>query len=170
MAKQWWHDHPRERYWLEITGRDDIGADLRAPQTDESGQAYWGYSLIREIVEGDVVLHYHTPSKAIVGVSHCLGPLREESIVWAARGTAARSNKTQPHARPGWILPLTEFRRLATPITIADVDARREQSALDSEQAIGIYGRRRAISLHSARNAAHSRLSGISYQVATTPL
>lgn len=27
----WWENVPAERYWLEITSRDDIGANLNAP-------------------------------------------------------------------------------------------------------------------------------------------
>ena len=39
----WWEASPVERYWCEITDRDDIGADLKCPQTDETGDEYWSY-------------------------------------------------------------------------------------------------------------------------------
>ena len=32
----WWDNNPEERYWIEITKRPDIGADLKAPQFDDN--------------------------------------------------------------------------------------------------------------------------------------
>jgi hypothetical protein len=43
----WWEEDGRERFWLEITNRDDLGADLKAPQQNERGEPYWSYELIR---------------------------------------------------------------------------------------------------------------------------
>jgi hypothetical protein len=37
MADRWWQNKPDERYWLEATDREDIGADLKAPDADASG-------------------------------------------------------------------------------------------------------------------------------------
>jgi hypothetical protein len=51
----WWDGLPQERFWCEVTDRRDIGADLKCPQTDEEGHAYWSYSLIHSVVPGDVV-------------------------------------------------------------------------------------------------------------------
>jgi hypothetical protein len=48
----WWEASTDERYWCEITDRDDIGADLHCPQTDESGKSYWSYSLVNAIWAG----------------------------------------------------------------------------------------------------------------------
>ncbi len=38
---RWWNKAQGETYWLEITGREDIGADLNAPQLDDEGSEYW---------------------------------------------------------------------------------------------------------------------------------
>jgi hypothetical protein len=51
----WWTNHDREIYWLEVSERDDTGADLKAPQENESGREYWSYSLVREVTDGDIV-------------------------------------------------------------------------------------------------------------------
>ena len=32
---RWWEQDPKERYWLEVTDRRDLGADLNAPQTND---------------------------------------------------------------------------------------------------------------------------------------
>jgi hypothetical protein len=38
MVDRWWQDKPGERYWLEATDREDIGADLKAPDEDAGGR------------------------------------------------------------------------------------------------------------------------------------
>jgi hypothetical protein len=58
MADRWWQNKPAERYWLEATDREDIGANLQAPDADASGRDNWRYTLFRETAPGDVVFHY----------------------------------------------------------------------------------------------------------------
>jgi 5-methylcytosine-specific restriction enzyme A len=116
----WWERDQRERFWLEATDRADIGADLKAPETDDSGQANWRYTLLKNAQPGDVVLHYdkRPGSNGIVGWSVVSGRWRREPIVWAARGTYARGKRTRPTERPGFVVPLEGFQRLSTPITL----------------------------------------------------
>lgn len=118
MEKQdvWWRDVPAERYWLESTDRMDLGADLRAPELDESGRENWRYSLFKLSRPGDVVYHYHKPQDAIIAVSRVQGEWKSKSIVWGARGTFARAKGVRPHERPGYSVPLTDFRMLASPL------------------------------------------------------
>ena len=40
------------RFWLEITERADVGANLNAPLFDKNGQPNWTYDLVQEIKEG----------------------------------------------------------------------------------------------------------------------
>jgi hypothetical protein len=127
MRTFWWESDRRERYWVEITGRADLGADLKSPQTNESGQEYWSYSLIKSVRPGDVVLHYFTPSRAITAYSIAGGPVEERAIVWAARGSSARHRAVQPHSRPGWVLPLSEHRALAEPVTLSMLTQRHHE-------------------------------------------
>ena len=42
----WWAGDPRQRFWLEITDRPDIGVDLHCPRRDAAGNRNPGYSLI----------------------------------------------------------------------------------------------------------------------------
>ena len=52
----WWADDPRQRFWLEITDRRDIGVDLHCPQRDADGNRTPGYSLIWWVERGDILL------------------------------------------------------------------------------------------------------------------
>ena len=45
----WWESDQSERYWVEITDREDLGADLKCPPRNEAGNEYWSYSLVHEI-------------------------------------------------------------------------------------------------------------------------
>jgi len=117
---QWWSQHPAERYWLEATDREDIGADLRAPETDESGRDNWRYSLFKDAQIGDVVLHYdkRPSSNGIVGWSLVSDRPFAAPIVWAARGTYARDKHVKPRERPGFVIPLAGFHKLSAPVTL----------------------------------------------------
>ncbi len=64
----WWDGRSNERYWCEVTDRADVGSDLKAPQKNEADADYWSYSLIEEVVPGDVVFHYSTRDKAFSGL------------------------------------------------------------------------------------------------------
>jgi hypothetical protein len=110
-------------YWLEITDRPDIGVDLKIPQTDERGDPYWSYSLIHEVSQGDLVLHYRKQDHAIVGISRAIGSVSTAPIIWAAHGTASRNKGSSPINRPGWLLPLTDFRALPKPVTLEAIRA-----------------------------------------------
>jgi hypothetical protein len=126
----WWHGDPAERYWLEFTDRADLGADLRAPELDESGRQNWRYSLFKLANVDDVVFHYHKPHDAVVAVSRISGPWQQRPIVWGARGTFARAKGVLPHERPGYVVPLKDYTPLATPLRLEQL---REQKALMQE-------------------------------------
>jgi hypothetical protein len=50
--RPWWSTRPDESLWMEITDRDDIGADLHCPQRDTSDRANPGYSTILFVGDG----------------------------------------------------------------------------------------------------------------------
>jgi predicted HNH restriction endonuclease len=123
----WWRDKPQERFWLEATDREDIGADLHAPELDESGKENWRYSLFKEAEVGDIVLHYDKRPSAngIIGWSQIAGAWSSTPVVWGARGTYARDKQVRPHQRPGFTIPLSDFALLSAPIQLDEI---REQS------------------------------------------
>jgi len=119
----WWANRPDQKFWLESTDREDLGADLRAPELDESGKDNWRYTLFKAARPGDVVLHYDSrPGRdGITGWSTIAGPARPAQITWAARGSYAREKGVRPHARDGFVIPLAGFQALKEPITLTYV-------------------------------------------------
>lgn len=118
MNKWWIHD-PSERYWLEITNREDIGTNLLAPQVNDRGEDYWSYALVTEVRPGDLVLHWdknHGPG--IVGYSHVRGEAFASTITWQSRGTYGRQ-RSASGPELAWQAPLGGYRRLKRPVTQA---------------------------------------------------
>jgi hypothetical protein len=73
----WWAGDPRQRFWLEITDRPDIGVDLHCPQRDTTGSPTPGYSLIWQVASSDIVFHYSLPERAITAWSRAAGQVSE---------------------------------------------------------------------------------------------
>ncbi|MDB5583793.1 MAG: hypothetical protein JWR80_8969 [Bradyrhizobium sp.] len=122
---EWWDESPDEQYWIEITGRDDIGADLHAPSGNEKAKAFWSYDLIHRLNDGDIVYHYDRNKQAIVGYSEAVGQPWRDKIVWAAQSMSARKQGILPHAREGFRLGLGGFTPLSIPVTKEMLIARR---------------------------------------------
>jgi hypothetical protein len=123
-VNRWWADSPSERYFLETTDRPDIGVDLKAPQTTDSGQAnHASYVLIKEVRPGDVVLHYHLPSRKIALWSRVACDPLAEDIVWGSHGVVARRAGVEPYRRPGWRVLLEGPFEIPAPVTFDDLRA-----------------------------------------------
>jgi len=127
VMHRWWDGDASEHYWLEVTDRPDIGADLNAPQFDDSGRRRWSYDLMSEAEDGDVVYHYSKHEKAIIGHSIIRGLPWEDLIVWGAKGTSAREHNVQPYIRPGYRRALQHFTNLAPPVGLARVQDMEER-------------------------------------------
>jgi hypothetical protein len=119
---RWWDGRPAERYWVEITDRPDIGADLKAPKTTDQGSETWGYSLTVEPQADDIVLHYSTPRMEIVGFSRTTGVVQDIELSWAPRSASGR-RLDEPIPRPAWRHLLRGYRELHPPVTLAHVRA-----------------------------------------------
>lgn len=122
----WWTGDPQERYWLEATDRDDIGADLRAPLSDSGGNANWRYTLFREARLGDIVFHYHGKAGAITARSVIAGLPFEQPIVWSARGSYARERGAVPQELPGYAIPLRDHALLPEQLSLERLRAERD--------------------------------------------
>lgn len=134
----WWAGDPRERYWLEVSARgDDVGVDLNAPTTNEVGGSFWSYDLLREVADGDVVLHYDRDEHSVVAWSWAVGTAWPDRVIWAARGTFARGRNIQPHERPGIRVSLRGAFRLPVPLTLERI--RQEQGQLETIRADRAY-------------------------------
>ena len=112
---------------MEITRRDDIGTDLKAPSAARGGVPTPGYALVSVVRPGDVVVHYDSRQEAIVGVSVATGLPESAPIYWVARGSYARRAGEQPRWLPGVRVPLGHYQQLASPLTLAQIRAERDQ-------------------------------------------
>lgn len=112
---------PEERFWVEITDRVDLGSDLAAPQLNEDGRRYWSYDLVKEVAEGDVVLHYEArPNNAIAHWSRAVGEPGEDVLTWGAHGQAGGRGPVEPYERPAWRRPLDGPFPVPTPVGMDD--------------------------------------------------
>ena len=117
MINDWWTGDDRERFWLEITNRTDLGTNLWAPQVDDSGREYWSYSLVKHVRPGDFVLHWSKQAgPAIVAYSHVTGSSQTSQIIWQSRGTYGRQ-RAPSGEEPGWLAPLSGVQMLRSPVT-----------------------------------------------------
>lgn len=133
---RWWEGHSEEIYWLEITDRRNLGVDLNAPQRKDDGNEFWGYSLIREIEEGDIIFHYDKRRHAVVASSRAAGGVWEDDVVWGAHGATARGAGVEPYKRPGWRLGLEQFQDLSPELLLDEIRGRqRDVVAIRAELA-----------------------------------
>lgn len=111
---------------MEITDREDLGANLFAPTTDSAGRETPSYSLVSYVQPGDVVFHWWSRNKsssAIVAMSKATGASVHSTITWSAHGTYSKGERTSP----AFLVPLGYFTLLETPITLSDLRDRENQ-------------------------------------------
>ena len=122
---RWWVGQTGESFWLEVTRRNDLGADLNAPIYNDGGHEDPRYTLLRELKRGDVVYHYYAVRQAIVSRSVVAAPAIEDTVVWGARGPSARAKGTKPYPRPGLRVALTDYEKLVEPVSLTVVRAQK---------------------------------------------
>jgi len=116
----WWDNNPLEKYWLEITDREDIGANLHAPQENQSGNRFWGYSFVCLPRKGDIIFHYNKKEKKINSYSIIADEITyEEEIKWVARGSY--SSGLIPYRRSGWMRKFSKHYILKNPIELENI-------------------------------------------------
>jgi hypothetical protein len=116
---EWWHDDPAECYWLEITDRDDLGANVQALQRDGSGRENGSYALMTALQPGDVVLHWHRARhrvSGIVGYSYAMDGPFEDERVWQVRGSYGQARPTVENSQPAWRYELANYTALPAPV------------------------------------------------------
>ena len=124
----WWQRHASENVWMEITRRDDIGADLKAPAAARGGGITASYALVPLVQPGDVVVHYDSRQEAIVAVSIAASAAEPAPIYWVARGIYARRAGEQPRWLPGLRVALDQYQQLESPVTLAEIRGIRMRS------------------------------------------
>lgn len=125
----WWRHDAREHFWLEITDRADLGANLIAPTTNLDGQSYWGYELLNFVEPTDVVYHWHKSlagEPGIVGWSRAAGTAERDELAWRSRGTRGRESNSEV-MRPAWRVDLLGYQPLPQPLTNSRLRAAEEE-------------------------------------------
>ena len=122
----WWERVHGENVFMEITRRDDIGKDLKAPSAARGGVATASYTLVPLVRPGDVVIHYDSRREAIVGVSVAASLPEPAPIYWVARGGYARRAREQARWLPGIRVALGQYRELDPPVTLTEIRAHRD--------------------------------------------
>lgn len=139
----WWEADPAERYWMEITDRQDLGDDLRIPKVDAAGGQTWSYTLTSYVQPGDRIFHWHKSlvgEPAMIGWSEAAGPLEEITMSWQAKGTRGRARGV-PTVGPAWRMPLRNFTLLEAPLTRKIISARRAEILAILEEVAARVGR-----------------------------
>jgi Domain of unknown function (DUF3883) len=113
----WWTGDGDERFWIEITNRDNIGTNVIAPQLNDAGHEEWSYTTVSLVRPGDIVLHWSMLGEpSIVGFSHVSENPFKSRLEWQSRGTYGKT-----HAPAGkedaWEALLSGYRKLAVPVT-----------------------------------------------------
>jgi hypothetical protein len=124
QINSWWAGDTRQRFWLEITDRADIGLDLHCPQRDSSpggGRRTPGFSLIWWVQTGDVVFHYDLNQRAITAWSRAAGHVTEAPTIWLSHRAATRRRLQKGRAQPGWWLDLDGPFPVEPPLTLARI-------------------------------------------------
>jgi hypothetical protein len=110
----WWDDDPTQRYWMQITDRDDLDGPLLSPKLP---RLTWGYDLVSQVQPGDRVLHWWTRGAApgLVGWSE----VEEHATVipeytWKPRHGEERTTL-------GWRAVLGQFHAFASPVTSVEL-------------------------------------------------
>jgi hypothetical protein len=113
---------------MEITGRADLGIDLHAPAADDAGREHPTYALVKEVRDGEIVLHYETPRRAITAWSIADGGFWEAEVIWGSLH-GPNGIPVIPYPREGLWHGLRGPFPLGEPLTIEELS--------DSASAIG---------------------------------
>ena len=123
----WWSADPRQRFWLEITDRHDIGVDLHCPQRSSDGKRSSGFSLIWWVSPGDIVFQYSLAEDGIMSWSRAAGPVTAAPTIWRPHRSATRRRIQHSVPQPGWWLDLDGPFPLPQPLTGTELTRRQEE-------------------------------------------
>ncbi len=140
---RWWDSDPTERYWVEVTDREDLGANLIAPTTAHSGTETPSYTLVSHVEVGDVVLHWWKQTgqePAFVGFSRAVAGVQDSTIDWQAHGTYGRTANESTDHRPAWRIPLSDYVPFEDPITLTRLRSEEHPIRRLRDQLIATHG------------------------------
>jgi hypothetical protein len=108
----WWDDDANQRYWMEITDREDLGGPLKSPKTAEGA---WGYDLVSQVQPGDRVLHWWTRG----GASRLAGWSEVADYATVVPEYTWQPRHGEPRTTTGWQAELGGLHLFAPPVASA---------------------------------------------------
>ena len=142
LTNPWWESDPRQSFWVEITSRADLGADLLSPKVGRGGKPTPGYESMIHVQPGDVVFHYwQQPGQdpAIVSYSVVVGGATTSTITWRPHGK--NSTNMKPEKSTAWKVPLGGMTDLLQPVTLGDLRAKSKELLVISEALKSAHGK-----------------------------
>ena len=119
IQNAWWESDPEQRFWLEITDRDNLGENLLSPQLGRNGRSTPGYELMTHVKPGDIIFHYWQQADqepAIVSYSVAISNAQPSTIVWKPHGK--NSTNMDPEEAAAWEVSLGGMTDIDEPITL----------------------------------------------------
>jgi hypothetical protein len=141
LKNPWWEEDSEQRFWIEITGRLDLGADLHSPKFGSNDKTSHGYESMTHVKSGDIVLHYWQQSgqePSIVAFSFVTTEANDSTIFWSAQGKDAKQF-TSP--RPAWKVNLSSYTPLDQPLTLTTIRGRSDQISKIQSSLIAKHGK-----------------------------
>lgn len=116
----WWDRLPGERFWLDVTERDDRDRMLAVPRGVGKQSAAWAHRLITHVRGGDLVFHYDASQEAIAACSIAQGRVEKRDLAWPVatrNGDAGMGTQLLP----SWSIGLRHSTRLVSPLPLAAI-------------------------------------------------
>jgi len=116
----WWERRAGERYWLDLTKRDDRGKILASPRGEGKWGDFWGHRLITHVKSGDVVFHYDPSQQAITSCSLAKGRVVKEHLSWSLPAGSEGEGVTN-HRVASWRIDLERSTELAAAVPLDEI-------------------------------------------------
>ena len=116
----WWERVPGERYWLDVTNRNDRNELLATPRGVGRDSASWAHCLVTHVKNGDVVFHYDALQESIVAWSIPYGRIEKTDLSWPV--AASHAGEDAPSQRlPSWAIGLGQYTRLGAAVPLREI-------------------------------------------------
>ncbi len=116
----WWENAPAERYWLDVTQRDERDGFLACPRSAGRNGSTWVHRLITYVRGGDVVFRYDDSRRAIVGWAISHGRVERHDLAWSSPGTGGAPGATS-RTVPSWGIRLREATLLDESVPLHEI-------------------------------------------------
>lgn len=130
----WWEDDPAQRYWMQITDREDLNDPLLSPKLPH---LTWGYDLVSQVQPGDRVLHWQARApRGLVGWSEV-----EEHATVIPEYKWKPHQGSQERTTLGWSAVLGQFHAFTPPVLSEELLPILDQIVALDEALRAQYGR-----------------------------